>query len=110
MPASISRPLHQQQKFGRLWWLPSDGEGNGIDDTAWTPLATAPADVVRALLAELRAAGVPAYAAPVTSRPTRPGARAAASRYHLWVGTSRYGRAEEVLLARLPALLGWNRP
>jgi hypothetical protein len=98
MSASISRPAVQQQ-FGRLWWLPPGGLGNGIDDHAWAPILEVAGDLVAPLLTALRAAGVPAHAGAV-----RPGAVPA--RHKLWVGTSAYGRAEETLIAALPALTG----
>jgi hypothetical protein len=108
MPASASRPLHQPERFGRLWWLPSRGTGNGLSDAGWAPVADIDARIVTPLLAELRAAGVPAHAAPVAGRPGRPRRRSDASdepRCRLWVGTSAYSRAEEVLRTRLPVLL-----
>ncbi len=105
MAASASRPLRQPERFGRLWWLPGDGEGNGLDDTGWAPLAVGDIAVIRALIAELASAGVPAFAAPVTRRPPRRGKRSGAGRFQLWVGTSRYSRAEDVLRVKLPALL-----
>jgi hypothetical protein len=95
--ASASQPARRIEGFGRLWWLPAGGEGNGLDDTAWAPLAAGEACIMRALLPELRQAGVPAYTAPVTHSP-------ADDRYQLWVGTSRYSHAEEILRVRLPAL------
>jgi hypothetical protein len=106
MSAPASRPLPQPERFGRLWWLPSGGLGNGLDDTAWTPMADLPRAIVPALMGDLLAAGVPAYAAPLTQRPVGPGKRAQPPRSRLWVGTSRYGQAEEVLRIRLPVLLG----
>lgn len=104
MAASASRPVHQPERFGRLWWLPSHGTGNGLSDNGWAPIADIDAEIVRALLAELRAAGVPAHAAPVTRRP---GSRTPAPRprCRLWVGTSAYSRAEEILRVRLPVLI-----
>jgi hypothetical protein len=105
MSASASRPLRQPERFGRLWWLPGEGEGNGLDDTGWAPLAVGDIGVIRALIAELTGAGVAAFAAPVTRRPSRRGTRPSADRYQLWVGTSRYSRAEDILRIKLPALL-----
>jgi hypothetical protein len=107
MSASASRPLHQPERFGRLWWLPSRGTGNGLSDAGWAPVADIDARIVTPLLAELRAAGVPAHAAPVTGRRGRSRPRreaSAAPLCRLWVGTSAYGRAEEVLRTRLAAL------
>lgn len=108
MSASASRPADRPERFGRLWWLPSRGTGNGLSDSGWAPIAEIESRIVPALLAELRTAGVPAHAAPVTGRPSR--ARKGrevsdAPHYRLWVGTSCYSRAEEVLRTRLPLLL-----
>lgn len=125
MAASVSRPSPQPERFGRLWWLPANGEGNGLSDTAWAPMAVVDAAMVSALLAELRAADVPAYAALLRERPPRPQPprpprprwppRLRRSRretqirheqrYHVWVGTSAYSRAEETLRVKLPGLL-----
>jgi hypothetical protein len=92
MSASIARPVTQPQRFGRLWWLPSGGIGNGIDDDAWAPILDVSADLVVPLLAALREAGVPGYAAR---------RRGAESGYQLWVGSSAHGRAEEALMKAL---------
>jgi hypothetical protein len=75
-------------------------------------MADVDADLVPVLLAEFRAAGVPAYAAPVRRGPlSRRRARfPAPRRWHVWVGTSRYGRAEEIMRVKLPALLRQARP
>jgi hypothetical protein len=109
MSASPTRPLHQPERFGRLWWLPCNGQGNGLSDAAWAPIADVDGAVVPSLLAELRADAVPAYAAPISGRP---GPRSRRSpkirtqrRYSLWVGTSAYGRAEETLRLALSASL-----
>ncbi len=63
MSASISRPMRQPQRFGRLWWLPPGGHGNGLDDKAWAPILEVDAGLVAPLLEAFRAVGVPAYAA-----------------------------------------------
>jgi hypothetical protein len=100
MPAPISRPIAQLQRFGRLWWLPSGGISNGIDDDAWAPILDVSADQVKPLLAALRQAGVPAYAAR---------RRGTGSSYQLWVGSSAHGRAEETLIRTL-GLRGRGQP
>jgi hypothetical protein len=114
MSASITRLLHQPERFGRLWWLPSGGEGNGLSDDAWVPIGEFDGAAVRLLLAELRAAGVPAYVAPVARRPRERlrGRRggAAEQRAALWVGCSAYGRAEEMLRTKLSAILTRAQP
>jgi hypothetical protein len=99
MSASISRPVWSPQRFGRLWWLPRHGRGNGLDDDAWAPILDVPADLVTPLLAALRAATVPAYAAAAPVPPARRAARApAAPSYRIWVGSSAHARAEETLI------------
>jgi hypothetical protein len=109
MSASVTRPLRLPERFGRLWWLPSKGQGNGLSEAAWAPIAEVDAAIVPALLAELRAAGVPAYAAPITVRPLSTSRRrpkaAVKHQSRLWVGSSAYSRAEETLRIKLPPLL-----
>jgi hypothetical protein len=105
MAASVSRPAEQIGRRGRLWWLPADGYGNGLDDEAWAPVLEISERAVPTVLSALGEAGVPAYAAPV---------RPAASRlrdhtgqpegYQLWVGASAYGRAEMTLVRVMPYL------
>jgi len=109
MTGSVSRPSHQQQ-FGRLWWLPWGGEGNGLDDVGWAPIAVVEAALARPLLAALGEAGVPGYAAPSAPR-TRAARRAAGARrdWQIYVGTSAYSRAEETVLAMVPALRAAQR-
>jgi hypothetical protein len=108
VPASILRSVQQPGGPGRLWWLPANGHGNGLDDEAWAPIIDADADTARRLLTALRDLRIPAYAAPlpaargVRHRARRPGGPAC----RLWVGTSAYGRAEQALLTLLPNLPG----
>jgi hypothetical protein len=106
MPASASRPAAGLQRYGRLWWLPSGGQGNGLDDAAWAPILEVSADVVTPLLAAFRAAGVPAYAASIRPAISRRGSGPAAADFRVWVGSSAYGRAVETLITVLPALTG----
>jgi hypothetical protein len=101
MSASISQPVRQPERFGRLWWLPPGGLGNGIDDSAWAPILEVDAGLVAPLLAALRAAGVPAYAASTSP--------ALVPCYRIWVGSSAHGRAEETLIAVMPSLIGQPR-
>jgi hypothetical protein len=35
MALSATRLSGAPQRFGRLWWLPPNGEGNGLDDVGW---------------------------------------------------------------------------
>lgn len=105
MTTPASRPAPQARAPGRLWWLPSGGQGNGLDDQAWVPILEVSRDIVPALLAGLAAAAVPAYAAP--AHPARSRLRdqtAGPEGYQLWVGASAYGEAEAALLAVMPGL------
>jgi hypothetical protein len=105
MTASVLRSVEELRRFGRLWWLPPGGRGNGFDDDAWAPILEISEAAVPAILAALAAASVPAYAA----AGGRPGSRSFRRAREpgccqLWVGTSAYGRAEAVLLAVMPHL------
>jgi len=102
---SVSRPVQQLWRFGRLWWLPANGYGNGLDDDGWAPILEVDARITAPLLESFRAAGVPAYAAPV--HPRSHALAAFTERwpaYRVWVGTSAYARAEQTLLSVMPAL------
>jgi hypothetical protein len=101
MTAQVSRPAAQLGRFGRLWWLPPGGRGNGLDDQAWAPVLQVRGQIVPQLLSALREAAVPAYAAGVRQPRDRGGQPES---YQLWVGASAYGRAESVLLAVMPRL------
>lgn len=84
--------------FGRLWWLPANGRGNGLDDDGWVAMLDLGDDeLADEVLATLARAGVPAYAAPLFARDR--------GTTRIWVGASAHGRAEATLLATLPALL-----
>lgn len=104
MSASVSRPVAQPQRFGSLWWLPSGGISNGIGDDAWAPILDVSGDLVTPLLAALREAGVPGYAAAVTWRDAPRHGAAKEPRCRLWVGSSAHGRAEETLIKALGRL------
>jgi hypothetical protein len=106
MTAPISRPTWHLGPASRRYWLPDNGYGNGLDDHAWAPILDVDARIVAPLLEALRAAGVPAYAAPerlTALRRIRPDDMWPA--YRLWVGTSAHGTAEDTLMAVLPRLL-----
>jgi hypothetical protein len=108
MSASAPLPVSQPDRFGRLWWLPAGGRGNGLDDAGWAPIADVDAALVDPLFRAFRVAGVAAYAAPLPRSAHSPRRRALmpSGRFRVWVGTSAYGRAEEVLLVTLAALKG----
>lgn len=69
--------------LARAYWLPPHGHGNGLDAPAWAPIADIPPEDVEVLLATLRVASVPGYAAGVGP----PGKRRS---YRLWVASLRY--------------------
>jgi hypothetical protein len=104
MPASVSRPLAQPRRFGKLWWLPSGGISNGLEDDAWAPILDVTADLVEPLLAALREAGAPGYAAAVTRRRSARRHAGAECGCRLWVGSSAHGRAEETLIRAIGRL------
>jgi hypothetical protein len=94
-----------RRRFGRLYWLPACGRGNGLDDDAWAPALQISEAAVPQVLAALAAASVPAFAAP--AHPAGPRSSVLARERagsQLWVGASAYGRAEAVLLAIMPHL------
>jgi hypothetical protein len=106
MSAPVSVPAQLTERRGRLWWLPGNGCGNGLDDDAWAPVLEVSRQAVPALLEILREAEIPAYAAPIRptlARPKEPTPEQAEG-YRLYVGTSVYGEAEAVLLAAMPLL------
>jgi uncharacterized protein YfiM (DUF2279 family) len=106
MVAPVTRPVQVDAgKFARLWWLPADGYGNGLDDTSWVPLLEISERIVPRLLGVLREAGVAGYAASAWLAEDRIRDRSGrAAAWQLWVGASGYGRAETVLLAAMPSL------
>jgi hypothetical protein len=105
MSESVSRPVPHAGRPGRLWWLPSGGYGNGLDDEAWAPVLEVSQQIVSALLALLREAGIPAYAAPARSAAARLRDRTGRPEsYRLWVGARAYGEAEAALVVVMPYL------
>lgn len=52
-------------QLGRAYWLPPFGRGNGLDALFWAPVARIEEARVDAVLAALREADIPAWAAPV---------------------------------------------
>ena len=106
MPPVMLRSVEELWgRFGRLYWLPACGRGNGLDDDAWAPVLQISEAAVPQVLAALAAASVPAFAAPAHPAGARSSVltREPASS-QLWVGASAYGRAEAVLMAIMPHL------
>jgi hypothetical protein len=105
MTGSVERPIAHLEARGRLWWLPVEGFGNGLEDASWAPILDVDTRVISALLDALRQANVPAFASPshtVTQRLRRTHGQALS--YRVWVGASRYSAAETTLLRVLPDL------
>lgn len=98
---------------GRLWWLPPDGQGNGLDADTWAPILRLDASLVDEVMRVLHDDGVPAYAAAAPPRRAEDrrgragGGRSGwpPARYQLWVGSTTYFRAEQSLMRALPSLL-----
>lgn len=102
MSASASKPIAHAGRFGRLWWLPAGGHGNGLDDESWAPVLEVSRQIVPTLLGVLRQARVPAYVAPARTRLRE--AKGRPESYQLWVGASAYGEAEKALITVMPYL------
>ncbi|HEY3688472.1 MAG TPA: hypothetical protein VGL93_35870 [Streptosporangiaceae bacterium] len=75
--------------------------GNGLTAAEYTPLADLSAALADAVLAALKDAGVAAYIAPVDAQP-REAAGAGEPGQRLYVDAAARGRAERVLMDRLP--------
>lgn len=99
MTGSVEQPIFDLADRGRWWWLPREGVGNGLDDVGWAPILDIDAAAVADLLMTLRDAGVAAFASPTESVVQRlRGGGQRKVNYRLWVGTSRFGAAEETLV------------
>lgn len=106
MTASTTWTVRDVSRFGRAYWLPANGWGNGLEDESWAALVDVTReDAADLILRRLRHAGVPAYAAGVTRSggPTHR-ARGDRHRFRIWVGSGSYGRGETTLLQLLPGL------
>lgn len=91
-----------QLQFGRAYWLPPFGQGNGLEALFWAPLAELPGDRVDAVLTALREEGIPAWAAP--ARRSRPVGSPAADRSHdLWVASGQVDEAQDVVMRSITA-------
>jgi len=103
MAAPVPRPAARASQPENLGWLPAGGYSNGLNDNSWAPVLVISEQVVPEVLKVLKAAMVPAYAAP-----TSPAAgwlrdhSGQPADCQLWVGAAAYGRAEAALLAAMP--------
>lgn len=87
-------------QFGRAYWLPPFGHGNGIEALFWTPLAELPEHRVDPVLRALAEQGIPAWAA--ASARGRGTSTPARDRPHdLWVGSGQLDEAQDVLMRAL---------
>jgi len=93
---------------GRLWWLPAGGQGNGLDDVGWAPLADLFPETVAPVLEALRVAGAAGYVAHVPPRHLGTIAGSTGERrrpsFRLWVGVSTYQTAEDTVASVLRSL------
>lgn len=85
-PAAATNGL----QFGRAYWLPPFGRGNGIEALFWAPLAQVPGGKVDAALTALAEADIAAWAAPVRG--------AEAEAHDLAVASARLDDAQDVLM------------
>lgn len=85
-------------RFGRPFWLPPFGEGNGLDALFWASLAELPRRTVPRALEALREEDIPGWVAPLKKHQTLPRARQGDEPYQLWVATLRYNSAEDVIM------------
>ena len=113
MAGAEQHVVSEFEKRGKPFWLPPGGWDNGLAASAWAAIlditSEPAADMV---LLELRAAGVPGYAARVGP----PGASGAwrlapgSQRVRIWVGSRSYGRAEIEIARVLPSLISRMGP
>ena len=89
-------------QFGRAYWLPPFGHGNGIDALFWTPLAALPERQVDPVLDALAQQGIPGWAT-VAAHAGRPALAARGRRHDLWVASDQLDEAQDVLLRLLAA-------
>ncbi|WP_137121245.1 hypothetical protein [Segeticoccus rhizosphaerae] len=104
MSSSQERPVADLSARDRLWWLPADGFGNGLDCDAWAPILEVDSRMTSPVLNALREAGVPAYACPTTPPAHRAANCEVPPTDRLWVGSHRYARAEDTLRRVIPTL------
>lgn len=102
--SSFEAPMEaaNQLQFGRAYWLPPFGHGNGLDALFWTPIAHLARDQAERALVALAAADIPAWAAP-EGRDRRPGPPAAGRDQDVWVAAAQVDDAQDVLRRLLAA-------
>jgi hypothetical protein len=113
MAGSAHHVIRVSNRFPKLWWLPGNGYGNGLEDSAWAAiLDVRDESVADWVLAALLDVGAPAYAAALPRQQSRRSTATRPGRRHMrppvvriWVGASAHATAEETILQRLPALI-----
>lgn len=108
MAGSAGIVIRDLQHFGRGFWLPPGGWGNGLDDDSWATILDVRGEhIASLLLMTLGQAGVPAYAAVLHHRPgsRSRGPESGGPEVRIWVGSAHYGAAETTILQAMPGLL-----
>jgi hypothetical protein len=102
--SSFEAPIEaaNELQFGRAYWLPPFGHGNGLDALFWTPIAHLTADRAEEALVALAAADIPAWAAP-EARDRRAGRISPGREQDVWVASGQVDDAQEVLRRMLAA-------
>ena len=90
-------------RTGREYWLPPTGFGNGLDALFWVCIADVPRKRVPSILAALREADIPGWAAPLPSQLAVPHTLTRQRGpepvlYRVWVATIMLNAAEDVLM------------
>jgi hypothetical protein len=86
-------------QFGRAYWLPPFGRGNGLEALFWAPVARLADTQVDEVLRALAEQDIPAWAAPAR----RPRAPAGGGPHDLSVASGQLDAAQDVLLRVLAA-------
>jgi hypothetical protein len=86
-------------QFGRAYWLPPFGRGNGLEALFWAPIAQVPAARADAALEALAARDIAAWAAPAKGRAPE----AEGVPQDLWVASAELDAAQDVLMRVLRA-------
>ncbi|HEY8318394.1 MAG TPA: hypothetical protein VIG76_06145 [Amnibacterium sp.] len=81
-------------QFGRAYWLPPFGRGNGLEALFWAPIAQVPAGLADPVLEALAAEDIAAWAAPARGAD----AEAGGVPQDLWVASAELDAAQDVLM------------
>jgi hypothetical protein len=91
-------PAADPLQFGRAYWLPPFGYGNGLEALFWTTLAEVPQERVDVVLAALKEQDIPAWTAEVRGRAPSRLAPGTAPPWALWVASAQLDAAQDVLV------------